>query len=138
MKYPYACPRCGTQIERICRLAEYEAEPYVRCKCGTMMKQIICAPRTLNNTKEFQAFKSPVDGTIVNSQRELAEHNKRNGVINVHEGYSEKELFGMTKRDFQKPLDEERRKDLVPDILQSVEMLKNGFVPTKAPEGDIE
>lgn len=33
----------------------------------------------------FDAFRSIVDGTLIRNQRDLDEHNKRNGVVNAHE-----------------------------------------------------
>lgn len=39
--------------------------------------------------KSFEPFKSTVDGTIINDRKQLAEHNKRNGVTNIAD-YGEK------------------------------------------------
>jgi hypothetical protein len=39
--------------------------------------------------KSFTAFKSTVDGTIISDRRQLAAHNKRNGVTNIAD-YGEK------------------------------------------------
>ena len=129
---------CGETLhERRCRLAHYEADPTFACPtCGKRLKQVITAPRFLNNTTEFKAFRSPVDGSIITTERGLRDHNARNGVMNVHEGYSEKTYMEMTKQDFQKPLDQERKKDLLADIKESITMTEQGYKPQPASEGD--
>lgn len=33
----------------------------------------------------FDAFTSPVDGSLIRNHRELMEHNRRNGVVQTHE-----------------------------------------------------
>jgi hypothetical protein len=38
--------------------------------------------------REISAFKSPIDGSVITTRRELANHNKRHGVTNVSD-YSE-------------------------------------------------
>lgn len=136
MQYPYKCPACGSNATRVCRLAEYEADPTFRCACGAQMVRRITAPRFLNNTKPFESFKSPVDGSIITCERELREHNKRNNVVNIHEGYTEAELNDFTKRDWHKPLEDERRKDLREDIDTAVQKLHEGYVPHPANEGE--
>lgn len=47
--------------------------------------------------KSFIAFKSTVDGTIINDRKQLAAHNKRNGVTNI-EDYGEKHFADAGKR----------------------------------------
>lgn len=137
MIYPYnGC--CGERgFERVCSLAQYESDPTFACPvCGKQLARVITAPRFLNNTKPFEAFISPVDRTVINSQRELREHNKRNNVVNTHDGYDEKTILGLTKKDYQKPLDDERRADLQDDMRQAVQMLDQGYVPAPIPEGE--
>lgn len=130
---------CGTtSTERRCRLATYLEDPTFACpNCGRALTQWLTAPRLLTNTKEFQAFKSPVDGSIIYSEASLREHNKRNNVVNIHEGYSEDTVKKFTQQDFQKPLDEERAKDLAIDLRESVQKLQEGYVPEVAPESEI-
>lgn len=136
MIYPYeSC--CGKVRERVCRLAEYEADPSWYCSdCGQQLKRVITAPRALNNTREFVPFISPVDRTLITSQRALREHNKRNNVVNLHDGYDDKAVQNMTKVDYQKPLDAERRVDLASDMRQAVQKLEEGYKPTPAQEGE--
>lgn len=129
---------CGTTpTERRCRLAQYLEDPKFHCpKCGRELKQWVTAPRLLNNTKEFKAFRSPVDGSIITSEHALREHNKRNNVVNIHEGYSEQAVKDFTRKDFRKELDQERTKDLAVDIRESITKVDQGYKPEVAPEGD--
>ena len=41
------------------------------------------APMLMSDIPPDQAFRSPVDGSVITSRRELAEHNARNGVVDV-------------------------------------------------------
>lgn len=126
---------CGQRHERTCSLASYEADPGYSCPvCGRSLAQVVTAPRLLHKTKPFEAFKSPVDGSIITCDRDLREHNKRNGVVNVHDGYDDKAVKGMVNRDFQKPLDEERRSDLVSDMREAVVKLEQGHKPQTVSE----
>lgn len=129
---------CGAHlVERTCRLAEYEQSPGYSCpNCGRPLRRVLTAPRVLLHTTPFESFVSPVDGSIVHSRRELAEHNKRNNVVNTHDGYDEKAILNMVNKDFQKPLDEERRSDLADDMRKAVQKLEEGYTPTPANEGD--
>lgn len=138
MIYPYHCDRCGTKLDRICSLREYEMQPVLLCTyCQEPMTRTLTAPRTLLHTKPFESFKSPVDGSIINSRRELAEHNKRNNVQNVHDGYDEKAVQNFTKTDWQKPLDDERRKDLKEDMLKAINKCEEGYKPQTPSEAEI-
>lgn len=122
---------CGRQeTSRICRLADYEASPGFDCpECGKPLKQIITAPRFLNNTAPFEAFKSPVDGSIITSQTALREHNARNGVVNLHDGYDGKAVDNFTKRNYQEELDKERRADLRKDAIEAIRQVADGYKP---------
>jgi hypothetical protein len=39
----------------------------------------------LTVVRHFEAFRSPVDGSIIRNHRELEEHNRRNNVVSVNE-----------------------------------------------------
>ena len=127
---------CSTKqgwVERHCRLAEYEADPSYKCQeCGQPLRRVITAPRYLCNTKPFEAFKSSVDGSIITCERDLREHNKRNNVVNLHDGYDEAGVQRMIKKDYQKPLDQERRVDLASDMRESIQKLEEGYKPQPA------
>jgi hypothetical protein len=88
----------------------------------------------LVHTSAFESFRSTVDGSLINSRRELAEHNRRNNVVNLHDGYDEAAVQAMTKKDYQKPLDDERGKDLHKDIEKAVAQCSDGYKPQTAHE----
>lgn len=135
MQYLYegCCSSAGHV--RTCRLADYEADPTYKCpECDRQLKQVITAPRYLNRTSEFQSFKSPVDGSIVTSETSLREHNARNGVVNIHEGYDDKAVKDFVNKDFQKPLDRERSKDLRRDAEIALNRVSDGYKPQVAQE----
>ena len=56
---------------------------------------------TVGNTavvaKSFIAFKSTIDGSIINDRKQLAAHNKRNGVTNIAD-YGEKHFKDASSR----------------------------------------
>ena len=64
-------------------------------------------------------------------------HNKRNNVVNTHDGYDEKAILNWTNQDYQKPLDEERRADLKEDLKKAVTKLEEGYVPHPPSENEI-
>lgn len=127
---------CSARIrERTCRLAEYEADPSFQCpECGAQLRRVLTAPRVLMNTKPFEAFKSPVDGSIITGEASLREHNKRNNVVQLHEGYDEKGVQNLTKRDYQKEQDAETQKDLREDMKAAIQKLDQGYTPIVAHE----
>lgn len=131
---------CGrTSTERRCRLSEYLADPSYQCPdCGAKLKQWVTSCHIGGGTKPFEAFKSPVDGSVITSKAALAEHNRRNNVVNIHDGYSEKEILGVTKKDIYKEINKDNDKQVKQDVAKSVNMLNNGYVPPPVPvEGEL-
>lgn len=136
MIYTYEGCCSAQRWERNCRLAEYEANPEYSCpECGRPLSRVLTAPRFLNNTKPFEAFRSPVDGSIIACERDLREHNKRNNVVNIHDGYDEKAIKNQVNVDHRAPLDAERRADLAVDMREAVTKLEQGYKPQPATEG---
>ena len=132
MHYVYqgCCGRLA--YHRKCSLAEYEHDPTFRCpNCETFLPQMLTAASVM--VKNMQPFRSPVDGSIISNKRELAEHNRRNNVVNLHDGYDEKAVKGFTETDWNKSSEKERTKDLSADMEQAVEKLQSGYKPTPAP-----
>ena len=138
MIYPYKCWRCGETYDRVCSLADYEKMPDIPCyECGASMERVLTAPKMILHTKPFEPFKSPVDGSIVSSRRELQEHNKRNNVVNTHDGYDEAAIKKWTQMDLFADKDKERKKDLKDDMQKAITKLEEGYVPRPASEDDI-
>jgi hypothetical protein len=117
--------------ERVCSLADYLADPSFCCPgCGRTLKQTI--PRVKVITSHFEAFKSPVDGTIITSRAVLEEHNRRNKVQNLHDGYDEKAILDFPNRNWHETPEKERLKDLNKDMEVAVQKLEDGYAPTPA------
>ena len=137
MIYGYRCDRCRVDYERVCSLADYEDDPeYVCPRCFGSTHQVLFKVLAVVGGGPFQAFRSPVDGSVIQSRRQLAEHNKRNNVVNIHDGYSEKAVMAMTQKDYQAPLDKERAKDLHTDIEKAIAQCNDGYTPHVAREDD--
>ena len=76
---------------------------------------------------KFEPFKSTVDGTIIDSHAKMQEHNKRNDVICVADGYSNEAVLSGN---FTKPKEEKLcARDLANDIGESIMKLNNGYRP---------
>lgn len=96
------------------------------------MTRVITPPRLF--TKKFSPFWSPVDGSFISNSRELSEHNKRNNVVQLHEGYDERAVEAFTKTDWSKEKEKERSGDMHEDMRKSIQKLEEGYTPTPAPE----
>jgi hypothetical protein len=70
-----------------------------------------------------------VDGSIITTARELAAHNSRNHVVNLHDGYDEKAVQSFTQRAWNQTPETERHKDLAKDMEKAVEKLEAGYTP---------
>lgn len=131
MIYTYYCDHCQMRLERICSLANYESSPDMACvKCDRKARRTYTAPRIF--TRHFEPFKSPVDGTVITNAAELAEHNKRNNVVNLHDGYDEKAIKSFTERDWNATPEKERKQDLSMDMKEAIQKLEDGYKPTPA------
>lgn len=108
--------------------------------CGTCGAYLVAKKVTqakLSRSSNFEPFVSPIDGSVITTKRELADHNSRNNVVNVHEGYSEQAYLNKVNEDLYGKVNKEMTKDVMSDIDKSINMLNNGYVPEVAPEGDI-
>lgn len=130
--YPYRCPDCERQFDRVCSLFEYEHEPQFFCPiCEVECIRVITPVRSFV-TGKFEPFISPVDGSVITCSHDLQEHNKRNNVVNLHDGYDEKAVEGFTKRAWNQTPEAERKKDLSKDMEQAIQKLESGYKPTPA------
>ena len=131
MIYVYE-PCCGIDWERTCSLREYQNDPSFRCpSCGRVLAQVLTPPRIF--TKKFEPYRSPVDGTMISTARELAEHNKRNRVVQLHEGYDEKAVQNFVNRDWHNVPEKERKADLKNDMEKVIQKLEEGYKPAPKP-----
>jgi hypothetical protein len=75
----------------------------------------------------FDSFVSPVDGSVIRTSRELKEHNVRNNVVSVADGYDEKRVLAGDYKKTETLSSKER----VKDIVESVKALNQGYKPDR-------
>jgi len=125
-KYDAQCGKCLQIHEYVSTVAKCLDTP--EC-CGQKTHKVILnAPRGYVLGK-FDAFKSPVDGSIITGRRALEEHNRRNGVVSLADGYSDDKI---RSGDFGKPSQAPKldKKELVNDVAQAISMVRDGYKPT--------
>ena len=110
-------------------LAECSNTPMCRVCGGATVRVILSAPMGIVFGR-FEPFKSPVDGSLIRTAREMQEHNKRNNVINVADGYSDERVRKGDYRDTPKLTNEERKAD----IAEAVNLLNQGYKPQRGAE----
>lgn len=120
--YDCKCLDCGCVSQYTSSVEQRTILPFCdKCR-GLTKKVIINAPRGYVKGN-FAAFKSSVDGSLITGDRTLREHNLRNGVVSLHDGYSEsKVLAGDFGRKEAKP----DKKDIASDIREAVQKLEYG------------
>lgn len=133
MKYDAICMSCVRTFEYYRPIAERMAVPACpECKGTDVRKIILSAPQTCV-TGKFEPFKSSVDGTIISNGRELAEHNRRNNVCLLGEGYSNDDILnGKIGQQEQKGPD---KKEIAQDIYDAIKKCESGYKPIIQSEG---
>lgn len=123
--YSAQCPTCERIEDYICSVADCMHTPIC---CGQHMdKKIFTAPKGYVLGR-FDAFVSPVDGTTITGRRALEEHNKRNNVVSMADGYSDEQIKAGPPERKQKAVS---KKELQMDIAEAYSMVKDGYKPTK-------
>jgi len=125
-RYDAQCNQCEAQFEFIASVAAYRDVPPCPLCNSTARRVMLSAPRGFVKGK-FDAFVSPVDFSVISTERDLAEHNKRNGVVNIQEGYSEEKVL---KGDFGQKKEENNVKEVADDVQQAIHDVTHGYVPT--------
>lgn len=130
--YEALCDRCGALVDYHRRVADALETP--ECpKCGGQTRKVIMsAPQSFVKGR-FEPFKSIVDGSIICTQRDMDEHNKRNGVVCVADGYSDEDVKAG-KMGGPKP--KLSHKERVSDIQESIHDLQNGYKPNIGAEDE--
>ena len=125
MIYEAECLECSHQFDYTSSAAECRNVPKCPQCWGEAKKVIRTAPSGLV-TGKFDAFRSPVDGTLIKSKRDLENHNRRNGVVNLNDGYSEEKIrSGQT---VEKP-QQESKAEKVADVQAAIHAVQNGYKP---------
>jgi DNA-binding NarL/FixJ family response regulator len=92
-----------------------------------MVKVILTAPKSFVKGN-FEAFRSSVDGSVLRTQRDVQEHNKRNNVVCLGDGYDDATVRSGS---FNKGASATMTKqDRVEDIKEAIQKLEQGYKPT--------
>jgi len=85
--YESECTQCGAQQDYLRPVSQCLDTPMC-VVCGIRMaKRVFSAPMGYLKGN-FAPFKSTVDGSLISTHRDMVEHNKRNGVVCLADGYS--------------------------------------------------
>ena len=123
--YDAQCAICESHEEYVRPISECGDTPIC---CGTPMKKVILhAPRAHMRGK-FEAFKSNVDGTIINGSRDLEEHNRRNNVVCMADGYSDADIRAGNLGNKGTPV-AMCKNELRQDIAEAHMMVRDGYKP---------
>lgn len=124
--YDAQCNQCDTQFQFTARIEFYNDPPECPLCAGPTRRVILSAPQGFVKGK-FDSFMSPVDGSVISTAHDLAEHNKRNGVVNIQDGYSEEKVL---KGDFGQKKEEKKVKEVADDVQQAIHDVTHGYKPT--------
>lgn len=122
--YTAQCDACGITIDYMRSVSECMDTP--KC-CGASTRKVILHAPLGYVMGRFSPFKSPVDGSTITGTRSLEEHNKRNGVVSLADGYSDEKV---KSGDILPKRAASPKKDLSQDIAEACEKVKNGYKPT--------
>ena len=76
--YVHKCKKCGEVKEAFRRVTEYNKN-FPVC-CGEEMPKVICAPSVIT---DLEPYRSPVDGSIINSRSDHRNHLREHKLIEV-------------------------------------------------------
>lgn len=132
MKYDAICLKCSHTYEYFRPIADRAMVPECpKCRSGEVRKIILSAPVGFV-TGKLEPFKSQIDGTIITTERELQEHNKRNNVCLLGEGYSNEDILAGRCYEKEPPKD---KKEIAKDIVESIRQVEAGYKPLIESEG---
>lgn len=124
--YQAHCNVCAHPFEYVASIDECLIVPPCPACAGVARKVIRTAPKGfVRGVKE--PFWSPVDGTIIHNDRELREHNQRNGVVQLGEGFDEATILNPTPAPPVRLSATERQRDLA----ESIQQVREGYQPAR-------
>jgi len=126
--YDCQCVKCGAVQEYHRPMQDSHNTPSCLNCSVKMVKVILSAPRGFVKGN-FEPFRSTVDGSVLRTQRDVAEHNKRNNVVCLGDGYDD---ATVRSGNYGKKAEV---KDVDKDIKDSIRMLEQGYKPTTHIEG---
>lgn len=134
MKYDAICLKCTHTYEYFRSVADRAMVPECpECGSGEVRKIILSAPNSFfKGGVRFEPFKSNLDGSIITSESDLQEHNRRNNVCLLGEGYSNEDILAGRCYEKEKPKD---KKEIAKDIAESIRQVEAGYKPLIENEG---
>ena len=125
-RYDAQCSDCGQVTEYVCSINDRASTPGCP-SCGGKTRQVILSAPLGVVKGKFESFKSSVDGSLVHSEHSLREHNARNNVVCLSDGYDEKTISAGAFGNKETKLD---KNELALDICESIHTLKQGYKPS--------
>lgn len=126
MLYEAQCGHCDHTFDYVRSVDQRHDVPPCPL-CGHEARKTIFTPPQSVALGKFDPYRSPVDGTVIASQRDLEAHNKRNNVALLNDGYSEETIrSGAIQRKADSKLD---KKELAHDLAQAKAMVESGYKP---------
>lgn len=129
--YEAQCTGCEAQFEYVSKVSECLQVP--RCGlCNAPARKVILHAAQGFVKGKFEAFKSTVDGSLISNARDLAEHNKRNRVVNLNEGYDEAKVVAgdFGQKEAKAKAVQDQKKEILAEVQESIHMVSNGHKPT--------
>lgn len=124
MRYEAQCMNCEAGFDYIASLKRYMDVPACPLCGGAAKKVITSAP--LGHVKgKFDPFRSQLDGSLITTQRDLEEHNRRNNVVLLNDGYTDEELKNLKPKRA-----EVDKKELAEELNAAIHAVSNGYRPT--------
>lgn len=133
-RYDGICDDCGTKFDYLVTLEMCDWVPRCPiCDSNATRKVFLSAPMGFVKGK-FEPFKSKVDGSIITCQRDLEEHNKKNNVVLLGDGYDNETILAGNFGKKEELTDRDRKQDIV----EAVQALNAGYKPDIRPDTPVE
>lgn len=129
--YDAQCNNCDAQFEFRASVEQYREVPNCGLCGATARRVILHAPMGVV-TGKFEPFVSMVDGSTIVCQNDLSEHNKRNNVVNLQDGYAEKDVVAGTFA--KQSMDKVTKEEVAKDIQESIAEVTAGYKPAPMAE----
>lgn len=131
-RYEAQCLNCEAGFDYIAPVSEYDHVPDCPL-CGWRARKVISSAPTSFVKGRFEPFKSMVDGTVIRNQKDLEEHNRRNEVVLIRDGYDEAAVKDLPNR--RKPVEIDKN-ELAHDVGAAIHAVTNGYRPTVQVQDD--
>lgn len=132
--YTYRCKQCGWATEVVQSIKSYCEHPHVPVCLGDVshgkMERYLTPTLVSFDTAPWAAYRSPIDGEVIDSRAKRNEHMAKHGVV----------MYDDLKPDFErnrKRIMKEAVADVKQDMIEAVHMLEAGYKPQIIPEAEL-